>query len=69
MKTALAKNNLLEIRDWKIKKINFILMDLSHINKALKEADDSPVHGVIGADFLKQHRAVIDYGKNCFYLI
>ena len=69
MKTALAKNNLLEIRDWKIKKMNFILMDLSHINKALKEADDSPVHGVIGADFLKQHRAVIDYGKNCFYLI
>ncbi len=69
MKTALAKNNLLEIRDWKIKKMNFILMDLSHINKALKEADNSPVHGVIGADFLKQHRAVIDYGKNCFYLI
>ena len=69
MKTALAKNNLLEIRDWKIKKMNFILIDLSHINKALKEADDSPVHGVICADFLKQHRAVIDYGKNCFYLI
>ena len=69
MKTALAKNNLLEIRDWKIKKMNFILMDLSHINKALKEAYDSPVHVVIGAYFLKQHRAVIDYGKNCFYLI
>ena len=69
METALAKNNLLVIGDWKLKKMDFILMDLSHVNEALKEANELPVHGIIGADFLKQTRAVIDYGKNCFYII
>jgi hypothetical protein len=69
METALAKNNLLVIGDWKLKKMDFILMNLSHVNEALKEANELPVHGIIGADFLKQTRAVIDYGKNCFYII
>ena len=69
METALAKNNLLVIEKWKLKKLDFILMDLSHVNEALKEVDELSVHGIIGADFLKQTRAVIDYGKNCFYII
>ena len=69
METALAKNNLLVIGKWKLKKMDFIIMDLSHVNEALKEANEIPVHGIIGADFLKKTRAVIDYGKNCFYII
>ncbi len=69
METALAKNNLLVIGNWKLKKMDFILMDLSHVNEALKETNELPIHGIIGADFLKQTRAVIDYGKNCFYII
>ena len=69
METALAKNNLLLIEKWKLKKLDFILIDLSHVNEALKEVDELSVHGIIGADFLKQTRAVIDYGKNCFYII
>jgi len=69
METALAKNNLLVIGNWKLKKMDFILMDLSHVNEALKESNELPIHGIIGADFLKQTRAVIDYGKNCFYII
>ena len=69
METALAKNNLLVIGNWKLKKMDFILMDLSHVNEALKESNEFPIHGIIGADFLKQTRAVIDYGKNCFYII
>ena len=69
METALAKNNLLVIGNWKLKKMDFILMDLSHVNEALKESNELPIHGIIGADFLKQTRGVIDYGKNCFYII
>jgi hypothetical protein len=49
--------------------MDFILMDLSHVNEALKETNELPIHGIIGADFLKQTRAIIDYGKNCFYII
>ena len=52
-----------------VKKLDFILMDLSHVNEALKEVDELSVHGIIGAYFLKQTRAIIDYGKNCFYII
>jgi hypothetical protein len=69
METALAKDNLLLIGKWELKKLDFILMDLSHVNEALKEVDELSVHGIIGADFLKQTRAIIDYGKNCFYII
>ena len=39
METALAKNNLLLIGNWKLKKLDFILMDLSHVNEALKEVE------------------------------
>ena len=42
METALAKNNLLLIGKWKLKKLDFILMDLSHVNEALKEVDELP---------------------------
>ena len=37
METALAKNNLLLIEKWKLKKLDFILMDLSHVDGATIE--------------------------------
>ena len=68
MKTKLARNNNISIGLWKLAKINFILFDLSHVNEALQQVDEETVHGIIGADFLKRTRAVIDYGRNCFYV-
>lgn len=68
MKTEIAKNNSLSIGSWELSKIDFVLFDLSHVNEALNQVDESSVHGIIGADFLKQTRAVIDYGRNCFYV-
>lgn len=68
MKTEIAKNNSLEIGSWKITRIDFVIFDLSHVNEALNQVDETPVHGIIGADFLKKTRAVIDYGRNCFYV-
>ena len=68
MKTEIAKNNSISIGFWNLHRIDFVLFDLSHVNEALLQVEESPVHGIIGADFLKQSRAVIDYGRNCFYV-
>ena len=68
MKTEIAKNNSIEIGSWKISNFDFVIFDLSHVNEALNQVDETPIHGIIGADFLKKNRAVIDYGRNCFYL-
>ena len=37
--------------------------------KALQQTNEAPVHGILGADFLKRTRSVIDYGRNCLYII
>jgi len=68
METKIAKNNLLEIGTTTIKNIDIILFDLSHVNGALQQVEEKGVHGILGADLLKQLRAVIDYGRNCFYI-
>ena len=57
MKTMLSRGNIFKKTDWNVNNMDFVLFDLSHA-----------IHGIIGADFLKQHRAVIDYGRNCFYV-
>ena len=68
MKTALAPNNVLELEGYLTKNISFVLFDLSHVNKAISKVDPTIVHGILGADYLKKHSAVIDYGRNCMYL-
>lgn len=68
METMLSRKNIFTIDKWIVKNMDFILFDLSHVNQALQQADEEPIHGIIGADFLKSHRSVIDYGRNCFYV-
>jgi len=68
METLLSRGNSFQINNWGIKDMDFVLFDLSHVNEALKQANEEMIHGIIGADFLKDHRAVIDYGRNCFYV-
>ncbi|MCZ2276472.1 MAG: retroviral-like aspartic protease family protein [Bacteroidia bacterium] len=45
------------------KNIEFICIDLSHINNSFQEINIKPVDGVIGGDFLLKHKAVIDYNR------
>ena len=68
MKTALAPNNILKLEDHQTKNMSFVLFDLSHVKKAIATLDPTIVHGIIGADYLKKHSAVLDYGRNCMYL-
>lgn len=68
MKTEIAKNNTFVLKKWRLSNMDFVIFDLSHVNEALQQAEEISIHGIIGADFLKQTRAVIDYGRNCFYV-
>lgn len=68
MQTQIAQDQHLQIGAWQLKKIDFVVFDLSHVNQALEIAEAKAVHGIIGADVLKKGRAVIDYGRNCLYL-
>jgi len=43
-------------------------LDLSHVNAALAKAKVEPVAGVIGADVLWHHHAVIDYSRGIMLL-
>ncbi|MDP2687311.1 MAG: retropepsin-like aspartic protease [Aequorivita sp.] len=68
METMLSRKNEFNIQGWSLKNMDFVLFDLSHVNEALLQANEDTIHGIIGADFLKERRAVIDYGRNCFYV-
>ncbi len=68
METMLSRKNKFSIANWELKNMDFVLFDLSHVNEALSQANEDAIHGIIGADFLKVRRAVIDYGRNCFYV-
>lgn len=68
METMLSRKNEFNIQGWSITNMDFVLFDLSHVNEALLQANEDAIHGIIGADFLKEKRAVIDYGRNCFYV-
>lgn len=68
METQQSENNTLKIGDWKTKKFNLVLFDLTHVNNALEQHHAKKVHGIIGADILQKGKAFIDYNKNLLYL-
>jgi len=43
-------------------------VDLTHVNEGLLTKGASSVHGVLGADVLTYHRAVIDYATMSLFL-
>lgn len=67
METKMSKNNRLQIGGIVLKNVDFVLFDMTHVNEALQQAGEMPVHGILGADVLKKLRGVIDYGRNCVY--
>ena len=68
MLTQVSKKNSLKIGKWKHKKVALILFNLTHVNTALISHNAKPVDGIIGADILKQSKAIIDYEKKYLYL-
>ena len=67
--TLISSKNEINLGKFKLKKLSLILIDLSHINKALVKQDANPVKGIIGADILLKGKAIIDYNKKYLYLL
>lgn len=57
----LSRNNLLQLRHFKKPDCAVLLMDLSPVNAALLAHDLPAIQGVLGADFLVEYQAKIDY--------
>lgn len=68
METHVSSKNKIEIGKWKNKKLKIVLFDLTHVNQALEAHNVPKVDGIIGADVLKQSRAIIDYDAKNVYL-
>ncbi|NNF30771.1 MAG: clan AA aspartic protease [Flavobacteriaceae bacterium] len=68
MDTHIAKNNIFSIGKKVKNSMSFVIFDLGHVNEALSQVLEDPVQGILGADFLKESKAVIDYGRNVLYL-
>ena len=49
-------------------KLGFVLLDLTHINVTLSSQGASPIEGIIGADFLKKNKVMIDYRNRKLWL-
>ena len=46
----------------------FVLLDLSHVNLSLSSQGVKKIDGIIGADFLKKNKAIIDYSQRKLFL-
>ncbi len=68
METHVARNNLFQVGKKKKRNMSFVVFDLSHVNEALEQVEEETVDGILGADFMKEQRVVIDYGRNVLYL-
>jgi hypothetical protein len=45
-----------------------IVMDLGHVNQALRSRGENPVEVILGVDVLDARSAIIDYGSNSLFL-
>ena len=52
----------------KMKKHAFVLLDMRHINNTLVKENVKPIDGILGADFLKKNRAIINFKNNTLTL-
>ena len=69
IETQISKKNKLDIDGFLLKKVDLILLDLSHVNSALLKQKAKAVNGILGADVLEKGKAVIDYNKQQLYLL
>lgn len=68
MKSHLVVIKRLNIGKLEIKNYISVVIDISHVNVAYSQMKQKPIDGVLGSDILKQHKALIDFGKKSMRL-
>lgn len=68
LRPRISHNNTLELSDWSDQDVTLLSMDMSFINNALKTEGMRSIQGLLGADFLIDTNAIIDYKGKKIYL-
>lgn len=68
LQTRRSTGNKMEIKDFEIERFPLTALSLEHVNNALEKHGSPKIDGVIGADILKKHSAIIDYKGKAIYL-
>lgn len=68
IKVKQSAGNILKINRFRTGKIKIAVLDLGHVIKSLTQNGAGKINGVIGADILKKHNAIIDYKGKALYL-
>ena len=63
MKAVLTRKSKLQLERHEMGKQAFLLLDLTHVNVTLEAQGAAPIEGIIGADFLKKNKVIINYAK------
>lgn len=63
LKSSIGRIKKFKLGDLKRSKWTVILIDLTHVNDLYRKFTSKRVAGLIGSDFLLQHKAIIDYKK------
>ena len=68
VKAVLGHQCDLILGKYSVRKHAFVLLDMQHINATLEYEKVKPIDGILGADFLKKNRALIDYNSRTLTL-
>ena len=68
MEAILSKECEFKLGRFSMKKQKFVLLDLNHINSLLEYQNVKKINGMIGAEFLKATKAIIDYDNLDLFL-
>lgn len=69
MKASQARLDTLSIGSVPIRRSRIMVADLSQLTNLLGPMSGGTIHGIIGQDVMKEHRAVIDVARPILYLI
>ena len=61
MEAILSRECKFKLGRFLMKKQKFVLLDLNHIKSLLESQKINKIDGIIGAEFLKTNKAIIDY--------
>lgn len=68
MKATRSSIESLQLGDLDIRQTHVIVADLSQVEAVLGRQTASPIHGIIGQDVMREHRAVIDVARPMLYM-
>lgn len=68
MKAVLTRKSKFQLGRHEVGKQAFVLLDLTHVNATLETQGAAPIEGIIGADFLKKNKVIIDYRSRKLWL-